>query len=408
MMSTIPFDASPLFRSGLPEPTPIWQGMADFTFNAGHNAPELIPLEELASAAQNVIRREGRGLAIYNQGDGPQGSKYLRCFVSQKLTARGINVGIDDILITSGSGPALDLVNSLLLEPGDTVLVEAYSYAGALRKLRGRQVNIVAIPLDDEGIRIDALATILNDLANRHVTPKFIYTIPTVQNPTGAILGLERRHQLLALAARYHTLIVEDECYADIVWSGNDIPPALYALSPQQVIHVSSFSKTLAPAVRVAYLSAVPTILRQLVSLKADGGTGALDQLIVAEYFSAHFDTHVARLREMLAHKLAVLVTAIREELGESVRLWLPKGGIFLWLALPDGVDTRELVKAAAAVGVEFNPGPDWAVEGEAAKNWLRLCFALESEDQIRLGITRLAGVLRQHPLLADARRISA
>lgn len=408
MMGTTLFDARPLFRSGLPEPTPIWQGMADFTFNAGHNAPELIPLEELASAAQNVIRREGRGLAIYNQGDGPQGSKYLRRFVSQKLTARGINVGIDDILITSGSGPALDLVNSLLLEPGDTVLVEAYSYAGALRKLRGRQVNIVAIPLDDEGIRIDALATILNDLANRHVTPKFIYTIPTVQNPTGAILGLERRHQLLALAARYHTLIVEDECYADIVWSGNDIPPALYALSPQQVIHVSSFSKTLAPAVRVAYLSAVPTILRQLVSLKADGGTGALDQLIVAEYFSTHFDTHVARLRETLAHKLAVLVTAIREELGESVRLWLPKGGIFLWLALPDGVDTRELVKAAAAVGVEFNPGPDWAVEGEAAKNWLRLCFALESEDQIRLGITRLAGVLRQHPLLADVRRVSA
>ncbi|MEC5321522.1 PLP-dependent aminotransferase family protein [Brenneria populi subsp. brevivirga] len=407
-MSTVPFDARPLFRADLTEPEPLWRGMADFTFNAGHNAPELIPLEALANAAQRAIQREGRSLAIYNQGQGPQGNENLRRFVSQKLAARGITAGIDDILITSGSGPALDLVNNLLLEPGDTVLVEAFSYAGALRKLRGRKVNIVAIPLDDEGIRIDALATSLNDLALRNVTPKFIYTIPTVQNPTGAILGLERRQQLLALAARYGTLVVEDECYADIVWQGNDIPPALYALSPQQVIHVSSFSKTLAPAVRVAYLSAAPAILRQLVSLKSDGGTGALDQIIVAEYFSRHFDTHLTRLREILARKLSVLVEAVQKELGDSVRLWLPKGGIFLWLALPEGVDSRELVAPAAAVGVAFNPGPDWAVDGEAAKNWLRLCFALESEAQIRTGIARLAEVVRQHALPANAQRASA
>ncbi|PWC19481.1 PLP-dependent aminotransferase family protein [Brenneria corticis] len=397
MMSATPFDARPLFRAGLPAPTPVWRGLADFTFDAGHNAPELIPLEALAEAAQQAILREGRSLAIYNQGHGPQGNENLRRFVGRKLATRGITADIDDILITSGSGPALDLVNNLLLEPGDTVLVEAFSYAGALRKLRGRQVNIVAIPLDDEGIRIDALATILAELAQSGVTPKFIYTIPTVQNPTGAILGLERRHRLLELAARYRTLIVEDECYADIVWRGNEAPPALYALSPQQVIHVGSFSKTLAPAVRVAYLSAVPAILRQLVPLKTDGGTGALDQIIVAEYFSTHFDAHITRLRDTLARKLEVLASAVRQELGDSVRLWLPKGGIFLWLALPEGVDTRDLVEPAAAVGVAFNPGPDWAVDGEAAKNWLRLCFALESDEQIRTGIARLADVLRQH-----------
>ncbi|QTF08496.1 PLP-dependent aminotransferase family protein [Brenneria izadpanahii] len=406
-MNAIPFDPRTLFRPGLPEPTSVWQGMADITFNAGHNAPELIPLEGLVSAAQIAIRREGRSLAIYNQGHGPQGNENLRRFVSQKLATRGITADIEDILITSGSGPALDLVNNLLLTPGDTVLMEAFSYAGALRKLRGRQVNIVAIPLDDEGIRIDALETILEELSQRGVTPKFIYTIPTVQNPTGAILGLARRHQLLQLAARYRTLIVEDECYADIVWQGHEAPPALYALSPQQVIHVGSFSKTLAPAVRVAYLSASPVILRHLVSLKTDGGTGALDQIIIAEYFASHFDAHIRRLRATLARKLAVLTAAVRQELGDSVRLWLPKGGIFLWLALPEGVDTRTLVEPAAAVGVAFNPGPDWAVDGDAAQNWLRLCFALESEAQIRTGVARLAGVLRQHPLLAEVRKVS-
>jgi len=395
-MSNKPFDASTLFRSGLPAPAPDWQGLPRYTFNSGHNDPDLIPLEELAQAAQRVIIREGKSLAVYNQAHGPQGYPGLRQFVSDKLKTRGISADIGDILITSGSGQAIDLVNNLLLEPGDTVLVEEFSYIGALRKLRAKNINLVGIPLDEQGIRTDKLEEILDSLAARHITPKYIYTIPTVQNPTGAILGLERRQQLVALAKKYRTLILEDECYADIIWSG-EAPPALFSLQPEQVIHISSFSKSLAPSVRVAYLTAVPAILRQIIALKTDGGTGALDQMIVAEYFSEHFTGHIAALTLTLQHKLDVLVDVLKKELGDIATLWLPQGGIFLWLKLPENVDTRELVAPAEQLGIAFNPGSDWAADAEGAKNWLRLCFALPSEQELKDGVKQLSALIRQH-----------
>lgn len=400
-MSNNQFDASTLFRPGLPAPAPAWQGLPRYTFNSGHNDPELIPLAELAQAAQRVIIREGKSLAVYNQASGPQGYPGLRRFVSDKLKSRGISAGINDILITSGSGQALDLVNNLLLEPGDTVLVEAFSYAGALRKLRAKKIDVVGIPLDEQGIRTDKLEELLDSLAARHITPKYIYTIPTVQNPTGAILGLERRRQLVALAKKYRTLILEDECYADIIWSG-DAPPALYALQPDQVIHISSFSKSLAPAVRVAYLTAVPAVLSQIIALKNDGGTGALDQMIVAEYFSEHFAGHIAALTPVLRHKLDILVKVLQAELGDIATLWLPRGGIFLWLKLPESVDTRELVAPAEQLGIAFNPGSDWAADAEGAKNWLRLCFALAGEQELIDGATQFAALIRRHRGIAQ------
>lgn len=401
-MSQSPFDASALFRSVLPAPVPLWKGMAAYTFDSGHNDPDLIPLDELAQAAQRVIHREGRSLAVYNQGTGPQGYAGLRRFVSHKLSGRGITASPDDILITSGSGPALDLINNALVEPGDTVLVEAFSYAGALRKLRERGANLIGVPLDEEGMRADALEENLASLAAQGIRPKYIYTIPTVQNPTGAIQSLARRQHIIELAQQYQTLIVEDECYADIVWQ-EDTPPALYALQPDQVIHVSSFSKTLAPSVRVAYVTALPAILRQLIALKNDGGTGALDQMIVAEYFSEHFDRHITRLRAALKVKLDVLVEAVKDELGDKATLWLPKGGIFLWLQLPEGIDTRDFLQEAAVRGVAYNPGPDWAADADGAGCWLRLCFALASAEEIRQGVAALADVIRRQPAWSHA-----
>ncbi|WP_213989122.1 PLP-dependent aminotransferase family protein [Sodalis sp. dw_96] len=394
------FDASTLFRAGLPVPAPAWQGLPRYVFNSGHNDPDLIPLEGLAQAAQRVILREGKSLAVYNQANGPQGYPALRQFVSNKLKNRGISAGINDILITSGSGQAIDLVNNLLLEPGDTVLVEEFSYIGALRKLRAKNINIVGIPLDEQGIRTDKLEELLASLATRHITPKYIYTIPTVQNPTGAILGLARRRQLISLAEKYRTLIFEDECYADIIWSG-EAPPALFSLQPDRVIHISSFSKSLAPSVRVAYLTAAPAILSQIVALKNDGGTGALDQMIVAEYFTEHFADHISALTLALRHKLDILRDVVQKELGDIATLWLPQGGIFLWVKLPDYVDTRELVAPAEQLGISFNPGSDWAADAENGKNWLRLCFALAGEQELIDGVTQLAALLRSHTAIA-------
>jgi 2-aminoadipate transaminase len=389
---TRPFDISTLYRVTVPAPAPAWEGLPRFAFNSGHNDRDGIPVAALAEAATAVLNREGANLAVYNLGSGPLGYPPLRDFLAGKLQGRrGISTDPNNILITSGSGQGLELVNKLLLERGDTVILEGFTYAGALKKLKPFGVNVVSAPVDGDGLDIDALETILSDLAAKGTKPKYLYTIPTIQNPTGSILPLQRRKRLIALARQHGFAIFEDECYADIIWAGEETPPSLYALAPDITIHIGSFSKSLAPALRVGYIVAGAETIRQIVPLKTDGGTGALDQMVVAEYFSRQADTHITALTKRLRRKYEVMVEAVQREFGTSAELWLPKGGIFLWLRLPNDIDVRDLVKPAAALGVAFNPGPEWAVDGENAKNWLRLCFALPTEDEIKDGVRLLA-----------------
>jgi 2-aminoadipate transaminase len=387
------FDATRLLVGNLPEPAGRWSGFPEFNFIGGHNDPVQIPVDALAEAAAAVIRREGSKLALYNLAQGPQGYEGLRDFVAAKLSShRAIPCTRDDILITSGSGQGIDIIGRLFLGRGDTVLVEEYSYGGALTKLKKSGMNIVGIPLDEHGIRIDALSAILDDLKARGVQPKYIYTIPTIQNPTGSVLPLERRHQLLALARAHNVLIFEDECYADLVWSGES-PPALYALGPDCVVHIGSFSKTLAPALRVGYAIAPWPLLSRMIASKGDSGTGAVDQMVVAEYFSRSFDSHVRSLTDVLHHKRDTMIEAVEQHFGSAAELWRPEGGIFLWFKLPDSVDVRKLVKPAADAGIAFNPGPEWACDADAAKSHLRLCFGLPSPQQIRDGVAAFARV---------------
>ena len=378
---------------GRPEPAPKFAGFPTFNFVGGHNDPGQIPTQALGEAAVSVLRREGSALAIYNLGQGPQGFRGLRDFVADKLGRhRGIKCSGEDVLITSGSGQGIDLVSQLLLEPGDTVLLEEYCYAGAINRFRKLGANVVGLALDDDGIVVDKLAEILAGLKARGVTPKFLYTIPTIQNPTGSILPMERRMAILALIKQYGVPIFEDECYADLIWAGG-APAAFYGLAPDQVIHIGSFSKSLAPALRVGYAVADWSIISRLVAAKSDGGTGALDQMVIAEYFSREFDAHTAKLGRVLGDKLDTMIEAVEREFGTSVQAIRPKGGIFLWLKFPASVDVRTLIKPAADAGIVFNPGPEWACDGAAAKSHMRLCFALPSKQEIRDGVAALARV---------------
>jgi 2-aminoadipate transaminase len=387
------FAYSHLFADGLPAPQPRWAGFPKYNFIGGHNDPVHVPAAELAAAASAALKGGGETLALYN-ADGPQGLKALREFVAAKLKARGIAASAGDVLITSGSGQAIDLVNRLLLKRGDTVVIEEFTYGGALTKLQRLGVKVVGTPLDDNGIRIDGLARVLGDLASKGTKAKYIYTIPTIQNPTGSVMPLARRRELLALSAEHGVPIFEDECYADLLWEG-EAPPAIYSLDPARVIHIGSFSKTLSPALRLGYAVADWEAMSRLVALKreTDSGTGALDQMLVAEYFSRSFDPHVAELNGVLQEKLATMVEAVEREFGTAAELWRPKGGIFLWLKLPDAIDVRKLVAPAAKAGIAFNPGPEWACDGEAAKSHMRLCFALPSKEEIRAGVAALAQV---------------
>jgi 2-aminoadipate transaminase len=391
------FDFGPLFPAGLPAPAARWAGLAKFNFTGGNNDPDEIPLDGLMAAAQSVLKREGRTLSTYGLNSGPQGYRPLREFLSAKLKRdAGMACAADDILIVSGSLQALDLVNGALLARGDTVIVEQDNYQGTLTRLARLGVNAVGIPLDHDGMRLDVLAAALAELKSRGVQPKFIYTIPTVQNPTGTILSEGRRREMLRLADEYGVPIVEDDCYSDLIWSG-ERPPSLYAMSQSDnVIHIGSFSKSIAPALRVGFVVAPWQIMARMLALKTDAGSGSLEQMVLAEYCASHFTGHVPELRKGLRKKLETLMEALAEQFGTAAEFDDPKGGIFLWVKLPDNVDTMQLYQAALKEGVAINPGPDWSTDKDHSKSRMRLCFASPSHDEIRQGIAVLADVCRR------------
>jgi 2-aminoadipate transaminase len=397
MTSAAPFDFAPLLPPGLPAPAAKWTGLAKYSFIGGNNDPDQVPVEGLIDAVNAVLKREGKTLATYGLASGPQGYRPLRDFLTTKLKRdAGINCVADDILVVSGSLQALDLVNQTLLAHGDTVIIERATYQGALTRLTRLGVNAVGIPLDHEGMRMDALAAALADLKRRGITPKYIYTIPTVQNPTGTVMPEARRAELLKLAQEYGVPIFEDDCYADLIWDGRR-PPALYAMSGNaDVIHIGSFSKSIAPALRVGYIVAPWNALSRMLSLKTDAGSGALEQMVLAEYCAPHFASHVPKLTRGLRAKLDTLMEALNEQFGTSAEFEDPKGGIFLWVKLPDHVDALKLYQAALAAGVAINPGPEWSTDKAYAGSRLRLCFASPSHDQIREGVAVLADVCRR------------
>src|SRR4030088_1454270 len=200
-------------------------------------------------------------------------------------------------------------------------------------------------------MRMDALAAVLEEHQRRGVRPKYIYTIPTVQNPTGTIMGEQRRLELLSLAEAHGVPIFEDDCYADLIWDGRR-PPALHAMSRHGgVIHIGSFSKSIAPALRVGYIVADWEMIARMLALKMDAGSGALEQMVLAEYCAAHFTEHVPRLTRGLRAKLETLMESLAEQFGTTAEFDDPAGGIFLWVKLPDVVDTQKLAPAGLAAG---------------------------------------------------------
>ncbi len=396
-MTSAQFDYAPLLPAGLPAPAARWTGLAKYSFVGGNNDPDGVPVDGLVEAVNAVLRREGKALATYNLAHGPQGYLPLREFLVKKLKRdAGIVSTPDDIMIVSGSLQALDLVNNTLLARGDTILIEQESYQGSINRLARLGVNMVGIPLDDQGIRIDALANALAELKQKGVTPKYIYTIPTVQNPTGTILPESRRAEMLKLSGQYGVPIFEDDCYADLIWDGQR-PPAIHAMSKTgNVIHIGSFSKSIAPALRVGFIVAPWAMMSRMLALKTDAGSGALEQMVLAEFCAPHFESHVPKLTRGLRAKLDTLMEALNEQFGTSAEFWDPKGGIFLWVKLPDHVDTLKLYQAALAAGVAINPGPEWSTNKAYSGSRLRLCFASPSHEQIREGVAVLAEVCRK------------
>jgi len=382
------------FSKELPAPAKPYEGFVKHNFVGGHNSEENIPIDKLAESAARVINEEGQNLALYGHNSGPQGNLPLRKFLATYLNNHvGMNVTKDNILLTSGSLQALDLVNKLLLNQGDTILIEEATYGGAISRIKSVGVNHVGIKLDNEGICIDNLIQVLEDLKSKNIFPKFLYTIPTVQNPTATIMPDSRRKKLLEVANEYNFLIFEDDCYADLTWDRKR-PNALFATSENdKVIYCGSFSKSIAPALRVGYIVASWKVISQILSFKNDGGSGAIEQMMLADFCKNHFEDHASQLVKDLKSKCDTMIESLEIEFGSIAEYDYPKGGIFLWITLPESINTNKLYEIAALNNITLNPGSEWVSNPNDGIHKLRLCFAHPTKEVIKEGVRKLAQI---------------
>ena len=265
-----------------------------------------------------------------------------------------------------------------------------------MSRLKDSKAEYVGVAMDDDGIIPAELEKVLAQIKAQGKRCKYVYTIPTVQNPTGTIMSLERRHALLEIARKHDLMIFEDDCYADLIWTGKR-PPSIYSLDTEgRVVYCGSFSKSIAPALRVGYLVAKWDFIAQALPCKTDAGSGALEQTTLAMFCEQHFDAHVAKLTALFKQKCDAIQDALHESFGTAAEFRPPEGGIFIWVTVPEEVDTTKLAQAAAAAGVAINPGREWVADPESGKHSFRLCFGQPSFEQIKVGVAKLAEVCHE------------
>lgn len=368
------------------------------SFAGGLPAPDAFPIEALRAAADTVLTEIGPAALQYSL---TEGCIELRELITQLAAQQGFKVGVDNILITSGSQQALDLLGKVFINRGDYIVTDSPSYLGALQAFNVYGVRYISVPMDEEGMMLEPLEEALR------ASPKFIYLIPSFHNPTGVTISYERRMKILELAYRYGVPVVEDDPYSSLRYEGEPIPPmvALDAIHREDceerycgnVLYMSTFSKTLAPGLRVAWVIAPTEVIRKMVQAKqgADLHSPTLTQLIAYEAARDGFlDQYIERIKTMYnEHRLAML-QALDEHFPESVKWTRPQGGMFLWVTLPEGVNAAELLPKAVARKVAFVPGAPFHPNG-GGENTMRLNFSNSSPELIRKGIAQLGQVLK-------------
>lgn len=356
----------------------------------GSPAPDLLPAEMVSNIlAEGLIssRQDALGYCPV------EGLHSLRRGIAMWMHRRGVPVGPDHILILSGSTQGVGLVGRLLLNPGDEVVVEVPTYLGALQAFRALQARVIGVPTDSDGIRVDLLESIL--ARNR---PRLIYVQPTFQNPTGVTMSPERRRRLILLSKRYQTPILEDDPYGDVYFQEKR-PQPLKALDTQgQVIYLSTFSKILAPGLRVAWLAAPEPMIERLSLHKQifDLNTNAIGQWCISEILRRNLlDEHLAMLRQHYERKRNLMLQAIQRYWPEEVRVSQPQGGFNLWCRLPGDLRTRTLLREAANERVAFVIGEPFHVDGGGQQQF-RLSFAYPSEQDIDEAIRRIGNAMKR------------
>jgi 2-aminoadipate transaminase len=380
------------------------------SFAPGFPDPTMFAWTDFREIAADLLSGNDGSVLQY----GPtRGYKPLLAVLAEILEQRGILVAPEQLLVTTGSQQGLDLVARVLTDPGDVVLVELPSYTGAISAFRNVQAEMVGVAQEADGVDLDNLDAVLRRLRSDGRRVRFLYVVPNFQNPTGLLLGPEKRRLLLDWAARHNLLIVEDDPYRDLYFDDAGeaaIRPIKADDREGRVIYLSSFSKTLAPGYRVAWIAAPAALAGKFEMAKqaSDLCTGELDQRIVYEAYKRGVLTrHVPLLRKHYRHKRDVMVTALTRELGNESSWPTPRGGFFLWATLPRGIDSDAMIPRAVERGVVYVAGTAFFVDGSGADR-IRLSFSAPTPERIDEGIRRLAQTVREvlaHPRASAASR---
>ena len=369
------------------------------SFAGGLPAPDVFPIEQFRQACNFVLDTMGAQSLQYST---TEGYLPLREMIARHTARYGIEVTADNILITSGSQQALDFIGRLFINHGDHIVVESPTYLGALQAWGAYGANYVAVRSDEHGMVVDELEAALR------AGPKFIYVLPNFQNPSGTTLTLERRRQLVILADKYGVPIVEDDPYGQLRYSGEHLPSVVQLDGEYRgpnggcysgnVIYLSTFSKLLAPGIRLAWMIAPAEVIRKLVMAKqaADLHTATFNQYVAYEVAKGGFlDEHIQVIRSTYRERRDVMLETMDEVWPSQARWTRPEGGMFLWGVLPEGMDSAEVLKQAIERKVAFVPGAAFHPTG-GGENTMRLNFSYSKPDTIREGMTRLGYLLKE------------
>jgi 2-aminoadipate transaminase len=371
------------------------------SFAGGLPAPEVFPIAEVQRAAETVLREQGRTALQYAP---TEGYLPLRELLVRHMARYGIRVTVANVVITSGSQQGLDLIGKLFVNPGDRILTESPTYLGALQAWRAYQADYLTVPVDDAGLDVARLEAQLRG------GPKFLYVLPNFQNPSGVTLSLERRRRLVELANHYGAPIIEDDPYGQLRYEGPHLPPIVQIDAELHesakadgeftgdVLYLSTLSKTLAPGLRVAWVVAPESVIARLVQMKqgTDLHTSTFCQMVAYEVAKEGFlDRHVRKIRAVYSERRDAMLAALERHFPEDARWTRPQGGLFLWLTLPPGLDSTELLNVALDQRVAFVPGAAFFPHGGGERT-CRLNFSYVPPDVIDEGIRRLASVVKR------------
>lgn len=361
---------------------------------AGNPAPDAFPVEEVQAIAQEILKERPIDALQYGVSEGYQP---LRDTIMNWMK-RHENIGndYDNIIIVSGATQVMDLVTKVLCNEGDTVICEEPSFIGSLNCFRSYGCNLKGIPVEADGMNVDVLEETLKTTEN----VKFIYTIPNFQNPSGATMSLEKRKRLYALAKEYGVVILEDNPYGDLRVAGEKLPTIKSMDDEGIVVYAGSFSKILAPGLRVAYCIAHQNLLAKMTVGKqaSDVHTPCLNQMIVDEWFKKYdVDAHIAKIQKIYKKKLDLMCDCIDKELGDFVEYVRPEGGLFIWCKLPDDVDMLEFVQKAVEKKVAVVPGNAFLMNDTDKTQYIRLNFSTPSDEGIVNGVKALGEVAKEY-----------